>query len=405
MAKLETKNKQNPKLRQRVLIDGRSSLYLEYYLGRKEITDVVTGKTHIQHNRKKVNLNLYLESKPKNAIEKQENKDILEIAQEVRNQRERELKFNKSGITIKNNKDEDIWDFLQNIYDRTVTEEQRAMYSPRTFSKRKQKILGTIRRFKNFIKINYPFSESEMTFSSLTKAMMQEFVQYLTSIGFGGGPAQYWAYWKHYIAKAIDEDLLMKNPCTGISIKVDRSTIKKDILSEEEVATLIKFTGDKQDMEVRRGFIFSLYTGIRFCDLKALKFKNVDYSNKTLKFEQIKTKGHSSASAVTTPLSTDLLKLIGQNPTDIEQLIFNLPPYNTCIRHLGQWVKAAQINKHITWHCARHSFAVNILNNGANIKTVSSLLGHSGLTHTEKYTRAVDSLKVDAINSLHKIKW
>lgn len=36
------------------------------------------------------------------------------------------------------------------------------------------------------------------------------------------------------------------------------------------------------------------------------------------------------------------------------------------------------------FHCFRHSFAVNILNNGANIKTVASLLGHSGLKHTEK---------------------
>ena len=63
-------------------------------------------------------------------------------------------------------------------------------------------------------------------------------------------------------------------------------------------------------------------------------------------------------------------------------------------------VKRAGINKHISWHCARHSFAVNILNNGANIKTVASLLGHSGLKHTEKYTRAVDSLKQQAIDSL-----
>ncbi|MBS5563479.1 tyrosine-type recombinase/integrase [Bacteroides fragilis] len=36
------------------------------------------------------------------------------------------------------------------------------------------------------------------------------------------------------------------------------------------------------------------------------------------------------------------------------------------------------MDKHISWHCARHSFAVNILNNGANIKTVAGLLGHSG---------------------------
>lgn len=57
------------------------------------------------------------------------------------------------------------------------------------------------------------------------------------------------------------------------------------------------------------------------------------------------------------------------------------------------------------FHPARHSFAVNILNNGANIKTVASLLGHSGLKHTEKYTRAVDKLKEEAINSLPELKF
>ncbi len=41
---------------------------------------------------------------------------------------------------------------------------------------------------------------------------------------------------------------------------------------------------------------------------------------------------------------------------------------------------------------------------GANIKTVASLLGHSGLKYTEKYTRAVDELKQKAINSLPELK-
>ena len=76
-----------------------------------------------------------------------------------------------------------------------------------------------------------------------------------------------------------------------------------------------------------------------------------------------------------------------------------------CVKAVGHWVKRAGIDKHITWHCARHSFAVNILNNGANIKTVASLLGHSCLKHTEKYTRAVDSLKEAAINSLSEIEY
>lgn len=80
--------------------------------------------------------------------------------------------------------------------------------------------------------------------------------------------------------------------------------------------------------------------------------------------------------------------------------MFPLPSYETCLHTLKRWVARANIDKNISWHCARHSFAVGILNKGANIKTVASLLGHSGLKHTEKYTRAVDKLKEDAINSL-----
>ena len=136
--------------------------------------------------------------------------------------------------------------------------------------------------------------------------------------------------------------------------------------------------------------------------MKDLTFANVDFANRLLTFEQNKTKGHSASSGVVIPLNDGLLKLIGEptSPDNRQELIFPLPSYEMCLKAIKRWVKRAGINKHISWHCARHSFAVNILNNGANIKTVASLLGHSGLKHTEKYTRAVDSLKQQAIDSL-----
>ena len=136
--------------------------------------------------------------------------------------------------------------------------------------------------------------------------------------------------------------------------------------------------------------------------MKDLTFANVDFANRLLKFEQNKTKGHSASSGVVIPLNDGLLKLIGEptSPDNRQELIFPLPSYEMCLKAIKRWVKRAGINKHISWHCARHSFAVNILNNGANIKTVASMLGHSGLKHTEKYTRAVDSLKQQAIESL-----
>ncbi len=91
-------------------------------------------------------------------------------------------------------------------------------------------------------------------------------------------------------------------------------------------------------------------------------------------------------------------------PEGKNELIFPLPSHTMCLKALKRWVARAGIEKHITWHCARHSLAVNVLNNGANIKTVADILGHAGLKHTEKYTRAVDSLKEAAINSLPELK-
>ena len=91
--------------------------------------------------------------------------------------------------------------------------------------------------------------------------------------------------------------------------------------------------------------------------LKDLTYKNVDYSNKLLKFEQNKTKGHSSASGVVIPLNDGLVSIIGEPLADGNKdvLIFNIPSYESCCKSVKRWVKRAGIDKHISWHCARHS--------------------------------------------------
>ena len=201
---------------------------------------------------------------------------------------------------------------------------------------------------------------------------------------------------------AVDQGIMAKDPCKGVVCVVDDQVLKKDVLSQEEIQKLMDTHNQFEKENVRNAFIFCLYTGMRFCDVKDLRYSNIDYANKLLRFEQDKTKGHSARSWVTIPLNDGLIHLVGR-PKEGETkefLVFNLPSYESCCKSVKRWVKRAGIDKHISWHCARHSFAVNILNNGANIKTVASLLGHSGLKHTEKYTRAVDKLKEDAINSL-----
>ena len=84
--------------------------------------------------------------------------------------------------------------------------------------------------------------------------------------------------------------------------------------------------------------------------LKDLTYKNVDYSNKLLKFEQNKTKGHSSASGVVIPLNDGLVSIIGEPLADGNKdvLIFNLPSYESCCKSVKRWVKRAGIDKHIS---------------------------------------------------------
>lgn len=396
MAKLTTKTKENPKLQEKLLTDGRKSLYLEYYLGRQQYTDEM-GKVKVKHDRKKESLNLYLIAKPRTPIEKQNNVETLELAKKIRFEREQQMKEDRAGYRLKGNRKINVFDFMQSYYDNYTKGDKRM-------------IKAAIKRFKDFIALEYTIYKNNIAPEQLNKDMMLKFVEYLQSISKGEGALTHYKRFKKIIKYGVEHDIIRKNPCNGVICKGDENALVKDVLSLEEMEQLLSTKYEQQNPNVRRAFIFCLYTGIRFCDVKDLMYNDVDYSNRLLTFNQKKTQGHSSKSWVTIPLNDGLLSLIGQQPKNedpppLNINIFNLPSQSMCLRSLRYWVKLAGIDKHITWHCARHSFAVNILNNGANIKTVASLLGHSGLQHTEKYTRAVDSLKQAAIDSLPVIKF
>ena len=100
MAKLQAKTKENPKLMQKTLADGRQSLYLEYYMGYNKVIDEVTGKEHIKHIRSKEYLGLYLLPNPRTPEERQKNKETLALAAEIRIDKEKVLvarRYDKSA--------------------------------------------------------------------------------------------------------------------------------------------------------------------------------------------------------------------------------------------------------------------------------------------------------------------
>ena len=151
-----------------------------------------------------------------------------------------------------------------------------------------------------------------------------------------------------------------------------------------------------QNQTIKRAFIFSCCTGLRFCDIKALKYSDIDFASGKLTIDQQKT-----GKPVNIDLNTTAKSILSE-PGEPNTLVFILPTFEGCVKTVQAWVNRAKIEKHITWHCARHSFAVNLLTSPQrpDIKTVSSTLGHTSLKHTEKYTRVVDDLKKKAVNAL-----
>ena len=353
MAKLENKSKDNPKLEQRLLSDGQISLYLEYYLGREsepvldEFGEPVlyesgkmkgTPKFKVKHLRRKENLNLYLVATPRTPIDRQHNKETLQLAKKIRQEREQELLENSEGYRLKKDRKINFIDYFQTYIDGYTKKDIRMMQI-------------ALQRFKDFLNETQEYKKFSKSIrpEQLNKDMMVAFTEYLQSRSIGEGAKSIYQRFKKVIKYAIEHDVMTKNPCTGVVIKVDDQILRKDVLSLDEEQKLISTHYVGENPNIRRAFILCLYCGIRFCDVKDLTFANVDYANRLLKFEQNKTKGHSANSGVVIPLNDGLLKLIGE-PT-----------------------------------------------------AAASLLGHSGLKHTEKYTRAIDSLKQDAINSLPEL--
>lgn len=413
MAKVESKNKQNPKLQQSELRDGRASLYLEYYLGRSETpvldedgnqvfytSGAMKGKPKykVKHARKKENLNLYIWLHPRNQQERLQNKNTLAMAEKIRFEREQKFLEDREGYKFKKDTNFNFFDYFK-----MKIEESKRAYSY------KAGMLVAMRRFQSFLAETPKYSvyEKYIRPDQLTPELIADYADYLIPRGRGAGPQTIFMRFKRVVHMAVDEEILRKDPCKGIHIKADKLALKKDILTPDEIETLLSTHYPHENPIMQRAFCLTLFSGMRFCDIKMLTYRNVDYVAKLLRFEQNKTKGRSSSNVVTIPLNEAILSIIGHLPEDAkpDDLIFDLPSYHTCLASLKKWVKKAGIKKTISWHCGRHSFAVNLLREGANIRTVQSLMGHTGIQMTARYLHVIDSDKAKAIDSLGSVSY
>ena len=140
-----------------------------------------------------------------------------------------------------------------------------------------------------------------------------------------------------------------------------------------------------------------MFTGLRFSDVKVLKYENIDYYNQLLTIKQEKT-----GETLKQPLHTVAYEIAGDKQPP-ENKVFKLPTSEGTNKMLKLWVKKAGIDKKITFHCARHSFATNLLIYKSDIVTLSKLMGHNSIKYTQIYTQIAEDLKSQTINSLPNI--
>lgn len=200
------------------------------------------------------------------------------------------------------------------------------------------------------------------------------------------------------INQAYEERIIPSNPCRGIeSFKAEEGT--RMYLTVEELKRLVETECEYSG--VRRTFLFSCLTGLRRSDILKLTWGEVHQQGEftRLVFKQKKTGGQEYLD-----INSQAAELMGDRGASDEYVFAEYLPSIDCANKVIQaWVLRAGINKKITFHCGRHTFAVMMLDLGADIYTVSKLLGHRMLNTTQIYAKVLDKNKQAAVSKIPNI--
>lgn len=241
--------------------------------------------------------------------------------------------------------------------------------------------------------------DKKLKISQLTPSVMETYKSYLIhEAGLSGETAHnYFTRFKKVLRNAKIKGYIKSMPTDDIRFinpnKEDK--LSKDVLIAEELQLLANAHCGNND--VKRAFLFCCYTSLGMAEIRKLKWKNI-------KNNRLETKREKTGGLINNRLNTVAIELIGERKSK-EDYVFNLQIIsdNAVNKNLRYWVNRTQIDKHLTFYCARHTFACLLLMNGANLKTVADAMGHSSTKSTLKYLNHVQKLQDNAIDNLPSI--
>lgn len=381
--KKEIKMKEPVRIREKRLNDGNVSLYLDmYYMGA----------------RKKEGLKLYLVPEV-NAAAKLQNRNTLKLAEQIK--AERILDIQQHGLVNWENVKKGRMTLAAWVEKYTKDENGLTPASMRS----KRNAQARVEQYLLYI------GKPNLALKEVDKDFCKGFIAFLKTCTFNNGKKTLGSttcrIFMNRLAAALNmavrEGLIDNNPFKLLDAKEkpQKKSAMREFLTIEELRMLIA-TPCRYEI-VKKAFLFSCFTGLRYSDMMALKWNEIHKAadGKTLyiEHEQVKTKN-----MVTIPLSNEALKWMPRKSKGDERVFHQLRITSTTVEVvLGEWMQEAGIRKHITYHCSRHTAATLLLTLGADLYTVSKILGHRSIRMTEVYAKIVDKKKIETMNLVNNM--
>jgi integrase len=310
--------------------------------------------------------------------DKQQNKEIMRLAEVCRSKRESQIVSGEWGLLDPVNGKQSLYSYIAEI----------------GRGREKKDHLNRV------LKYMAKFSGGNISLGQVTEKWLEDFQTYLIKeSGLSKGTAaRYEAALRFALRKAARDRLIPRNPAEGVrAITIPEAD--KAYLTVNEIQMLADtLLGGKLGETVKRAFLFACFTGIRISDLKSLEWGDINIESKQISKRQEKTERR-----VFIPLHSVAWGIINDGAIhNYKELVFpRLTQSKTDTnQYIVAWARKAGIEKNIGWHTARHTFAVLSLESGAEIYTVSKLLGHTNLKNTQVYAKATDKMKREAVNAL-----
>ena len=369
-------SKEPVKIRMKELKNGNKSLFLDIY---------VNGV------RKYEFLKLYLKPET-NRENKKENQNTLSLANAIKAKRIVEIQNNRYGFSNSNmNADADILEYMvrraEKVQKPTVSKNRgsistakRSAYLLRLYA-RKQKIpfnqvdknfvIGYVAFLKNRIsKYGRPLAENTII------SLFASFVAALNS--------------------AVKDGIIDFNPANKLrsSEKPETPKPSRGYLTIDEVRKLYG-TPCKRPY-VKQIFLFGCMCGLRYSDIIALKWGDLHFESDgkvSIKIKQIKT-----GIELDVPLSKEAINLLPKERNNDDYVFGKQLEAKYVRKYLRAWAKEAGITKDVKFHTSRHTYATMLLTLGADLFTVSKLLGHVNIKTTQIYVEVINQKKQEAVD-------